>query len=691
MDAMTTAAGRKALALAAVLGICVGAACTNGSRGEDTAQPSSVVRPSTRPSILLVTLDTTRADAIGPGAIGIKTPAFNALTARGRHFRQAYATAPETLPSHTSMMTGLYPAGHNVHENARVVAGHHPLLAERLRKAGYRTGAFVSSFVLARQFGLSRGFEVYDDDLPGGRVERTSKETTDRALAYLYGAPQEPFFLWVHYFDPHTPYAPPEPFHSELAQKPYLGEIAAMDRQLGRLVEGFENRLAKQGTAGAIVVAGDHGEGLGDHGESQHGNLLYQSTMHVPLVLVAPGIRPAAVDTPVSTRRIFHTILGFAGVERTQTMMAEDFQEVVIGEAMKPFLEYGWQPQIMAIEGRQKAIFAGKTEVYDLSVDPGETRNLGSGAAVSPALRKSLDEYPVPSPDAARPAEALTDEARRSLASLGYVSASAPPVVRKDAPRPADMVRLFDDIERASGLFVEERYVEAIPLLEKILKEDPFNLDAALRLATAHSALGHEVRALEAFKRAAGIAPRSPDVRTYLALHYARGKEWQRAVPLLEQIVAETPDRLPAVEALAAVREKQGRVADAIALRQTIHAIRTPGPADLVHLGRLAMAAQQTTLAIESFEKARGMEGGRFGHDLELGVLYLAARRIEDARGALDRVPPSHPEYPMALFKRAQVSVLLKEPDRAARIERARKHADATTRALIEQERLFQK
>jgi tetratricopeptide (TPR) repeat protein len=412
------------------------------------------------------------------------------------------------------------------------------------------------------------------------------------------------------------------------------------------------------------------------------------------LVVVGPGIAPAAtVDTPVSIRRVFHTVLDWAGLGSANSLRGVDGsspQEVVLGEAMRPFLGYGWQPQIMAVDGRQKAILAGRTEVYDVIADPAETKNLGAGSNLSAALRKALDDYPVPSPAAARPPENLTDEARRNLASLGYVGASAPPVVRKDAPRPAEMVGLFELLEQASGLFVQEQYAQVIPLLEKILAADPHNLDAALRLATAHSSLGHEAEALAAFKTAAAIAPRSPDVRTYLALHYARGKNWQQAAPLLERIVAETPERLPAVEALAVVRERQGRIDEAIAIRQKIAGLRAPTAADLVRLGQLAMQAQQTPLAIDSFEKARAKEGPAFTHDLELGVLYLAARRFTDARAALDRVPPTHLEYPMALFKRAQVSVLLKEPDSAARIARARQHADRTTRELIAKERLFQ-
>jgi tetratricopeptide (TPR) repeat protein len=294
-------------------------------------------------------------------------------------------------------------------------------------------------------------------------------------------------------------------------------------------------------------------------------------------------------------------------------------------------------------------------------------------------------------------AGAIDDEARRRLASLGYVSATTAPVIRKDAPRPADMTKLLDALDTASTMFVQEKYREVIPLLEKILAQDPNNLDATLRLATSHSMLGQDARAVAAFARAEQIAPDSPDVRTYLALHYARGKEWPRAAPLLERIVRESPDRLPAVEALAVVREKQGALTEALRLRQQAYARRTPGAAEWVRLGELAMQVQQTDTAIAAFESARKLaaeaqarqSGPAFAHDLELGVLYLAARRFDDARAALDRVPPTHPGYAMALFKRAQVSVLLKEPDQAARIARAKQGADATTRPLIARERLF--
>ena len=623
--------------------------------------------PAQRPSILLVTFDTTRADSIGPDAKDVQTPAFNAIAARGRRYLRAYAAVPETLPSHATLMTGLYPGGHGVHENARYLPATVPVLAEQLHQAGYRTSAFVSSFILARRFGLARGFDLYDDTLPPGSNERTSRATTDAALADLSQPVQGPRFMWVHYYDAHYPYEPPEPYRTRYRAHPYLGEIAAMDEQLGRLTQAFEQHVA--GPV-AIVIVADHGEGLGEHGEAQHGNLLYQATMHVPLVIVGPGVQAGTSDLTVSSRRVYHTILDWAGIDAAHSLLAKtedrspksDGSEVVLGEAMKPFLEYGWQPQVMAVAGRDKAILAGRVETYDLVADPGEAHDLGSGTALLPGVRKALEDYPVPSPATARAADSLDEEAKRRLASLGYISSGAAPVVRKDAPRPADMTALMDVIERASGLFADGHYAECIPLFERVLAADPHNIDAALRLASAHSALGHDDKAIEMFQRAAAISPASQDVRTYLGLHYARVKDWDRAAALLEQVVKESPDRATAVDGLATVTAAQGE---------------------------RAMEAGRTDEAIAAFERSRTLRPSAFTHDLELGVLYLAARRFEDARSALDRWLAAHPDDPMALFKRAQVSVLLKEPDASARIELAKKRADAVTRPLVERERLF--
>jgi Tfp pilus assembly protein PilF len=432
-----------------------------------------------------------------------------------------------------------------------------------------------------------------------------------------------------------------------------------MDDEMGRLIEAFGRAT---GGSSAVVVVGDHGEALGEHGEAEHGRLLYRSTMRVPLVIAGPGVQAGAVsDVPVSARRVYHTILDWAGLGAAHSLRGAD-EAIVLAEAMKPFLEYGWQPQVMAAGGRYKAILSARIESYDLQTDPRETSDLGSGAALAPGMRAAMEDYPVPSPDVARTPANLDDDARRRLAALGYVSAGAAPAVRKDAPRPIDMARLFTTMDEAAALFGAAEYARAIPVLERIITADPHNLDAALRLATSYSSIGRNAQAEDAFRRAAAMAPGSQDVRTYLALHYARTQDWARAVPLLEQVVKESPDRQTAVEALGGVKVKEGLA---------------------------AMERGDTPGALTAFERARQLQGQGFRNDLELGVLYLDARQLDAARAALDRALATTPEDPMTLFKRAQVSVLLKEPDSSARIDVARRKADATTRVLIERERLF--
>ncbi|MGB7490138.1 MAG: sulfatase-like hydrolase/transferase, partial [Thermoanaerobaculia bacterium] len=215
--------------------------------GSETSEStSSAVRDPTvleQPSILLITLDTTRADALGLETDKVETPALNALAERGQVFSQAYATAPMTLPAHTSIFTGLYPTEHGIHENGRRFSDTDRLLAKKLRPLGYKTAAFVSAFPLAAEFGLASGFDHYDDELPRDKSERPANETTDRALEFLEQTSATPLFLWVHYFDPHEPYEPPEPYRSEYPEDPYLGEIAFVDRELGRLIGVFEARF----------------------------------------------------------------------------------------------------------------------------------------------------------------------------------------------------------------------------------------------------------------------------------------------------------------------------------------------------------------------------------------------------------------------------------------------------------------
>lgn len=643
--------------------------------------------PPTRPALLLVTLDTTRADALAPEADATVSPAFAALSARGLRFSQAYATAPSTLPSHSSMLTGLAPNDHGVHENGRRLADRIPVLAERLQQSGYGTAAFVSGYPLERQFGLARGFELYDDEFGPGKIERSSRETTDRALAWLAASDARPRFLWVHYYDPHDPYAPPEPFRSRFPTDPYRGEIAAMDHELGRLLAAFET--SRGGREARIVVAADHGEGRGDHGEKLHGNLLYQGVMRVPLVVAGDGIGPGTRSDPVSLRQIHATFLGWAG-EKAEGGLLSPAGGPVIAEAMQPFLNYRWQPQVMAVAGRQKLILSGRLELYDVVDDPREERDLAGRLVPDRGLARAVAGYPLPGKGGAATTAPVGDEERRRLASLGYlVSGEAPKAVPAGAPRAADMTGLFADLDASSLAFVEERWASAAQAFERILARDPGNLMTAVRLAACRSFLGQERAALATFDLARRIDPGSIEVRHYLGMHYLKNGQDELAGPLFETVLEVQPDRLAAVEGLARIRARQGRLAEAAALlERAVPLARDPG-ARLAEVGLLRMELGETGPAIAALERTRDSQGPAFRRNLELGVLYLSAQRFDDARAALDRIPPDHPAIAMALFKRAQVSVLLREPDSRERIRAAWERADPATRRLIADERLF--
>ncbi len=659
--------------------------CSPATEAPDPAGPDA------HPSVLLVTLDTTRADAMGYESGSEATPGLDALAARGVRFTHAYATAPITLPSHTSMLTGLYPYEHGIRENSRHLSPDHGLLAERMSELGYQAMAVVSGFPLAARFGLARGFEHYDDDFGQSGVERRADATTDRALEAIRASRDSPLFLWVHYYDPHEPYAPPEPYASEYPDDPYLGEIAFMDSAVARLVEAFEVRFGERGFR--VLVAGDHGEGLGDHGERLHGNLLYQGVMRVPLVIAGTGIAPGVRTDPVGVRRVFDTILEWAGVARPHDLLAGE-REVVLAEAMKPFLQYGWQPQVMAIHGRTKAIRSGGIEIYDLVNDPQETDDLAGRQRLEPELGRALAAYPFdpafdPATGAVASGPGLAAEERKRLAALGYVDWQGTPSLQENAPSPRDMTHLFAALDAGSASFVRGEYDDAIETFEGVLEQDPGNLMVSLRLAAAHSALGRDRQALDYFQHASRLAPGSPDVDHYLAQHHLRLGRWREAEPLLARVLSAQPERLPALEGLALVRERQGRLREAAQLLERVAATHPEPAAALTKLGTLRMALTDTPAAIRAFERAWSLAGDGFSAFLELGVCYLAERRLADARETLDRALSTHPNHPMALFKRAQVSVLLDEPDKTERVRAAYRHADPATRPLIEGEPLF--
>jgi Tfp pilus assembly protein PilF len=414
--------------------------------------------------------------------------------------------------------------------------------------------------------------------------------------------------------------------------------------------------------------------------------------MRVPLIVAGNSIAPGVIDKAVSIRQVFDTVLEWAGARSERSLLGPN-SEPVLAEALKPFLQYGWQPQFMVVQDGIKLIQSGDIEVFDLRADPEETNNLAGSIDLAPGLQGAISAYASRALDD-RSGEAetqvtLSQKTAERLASLGYIGTSGRPVLRDDAPNPKDMVHLYRDLDLGSGYFTSRDYDAAIEVFSRILEVDPYNLMAAMRLAVAFSVTNRKDQAQEYFERAREINPSSVDLRHYHAMHYLKYRQWDLAEPLFESVLAEMPDRLPALEGLASIYARKGEQEKVMQLLERIAEIKDSPGKEWVQLGQWRMARGETRAAINAFERAREALGRRFEFDLELGVLYLADQQYANAASSLDRIPRSHPAYPMALFKRAQVSVLLDEADKEARVRQAWQHADSTTQRLIMSEKLF--
>jgi len=453
-------------------------------------------------SVVLLTLDTTNRDALGCFGQALPlTPALDRLAAEGIAFDQARTVAPLTLPAHGSMLTGLVPLRHGVHDNALVpIPAEAETLAERLAAAGFQTAAFVSAVVLAAPYGLDQGFQVYD--APAGTaagptahmLARPGGETVRRAGAWLEARERDrPFFLWVHLFEPHEPYEPPEDCLALARGNPYLGEVAALDRAVAALRETLERAHGLERLL--LVVAADHGEMLGDHGERTHSVLCYERVLRVPLLVRLPGGARAGErsGTPVSVTDVFPTVLEVLGMPPVagldgQSLVAPRAPVGSFFESYTGYLNYGWSPLVGWTDGRWKYVHGTAPELFDLERDPGELQNLfPEGAGLAPA-RAALGEL------AARPrlvARGATDESlAEDVRALGYAGSasaeSALPEPLAETGRPAPRTRLaeLERFYRAVLRYNNGKRAEAIADLEGLLAENPGNTMARRILAS---------------------------------------------------------------------------------------------------------------------------------------------------------------------------------------------------------------
>ena len=459
-----TVAGRYALA-----GLCAVPLLLTGARKVDDWAPIK--------NVLIVTLDTTRADYLPAyGSRNLETPALDRLAREGVVFEQATTSAPLTLPAHCTIFTGLFPPHHGVRDNAdRALPDTQTTLAEVLKNRGMRTAAFVGSIVVGENRGLTQGFDTYSAPVRTGFHEgmrRPGQAVVDDALAWLQRPESSPFFAWVHLFDAHAPYALPEPYRTIYQDAPYLGALAVLDAQVARLVEALEARGELDRTL--IVVASDHGESLGDHGEDSHGILVYQSTLHVPLIMRVPGLAPRRVADVTRLADVMPTVLGLLHVP-APSMDGVSLAALITGRAKHLDLEaysesayplrFGWSELHALRAGRYKFISAPRPELYDLEADPGEQRNiLGDRTALASAMAARVAAF-AESEALRDPAEAAVDaETASRLAALGYAgrAVNGPTALRQEASGsdPKDVIASYNEIVRAQ---LRERELLAVP------------------------------------------------------------------------------------------------------------------------------------------------------------------------------------------------------------------------------------
>ena len=515
----------------------------------------------------MITVDTLRADRLGAyGYKRARTPVFDGLAGRGARFDRAYAAAPITLPSHASLLTGRYPQGHGARHNGMRIDSGVPLLTEAFARAGFATGAFMGAFPLDRRFGLARGFQVYGDRMPrtAGTVanERPGHAVADEAIGWLRSLGTGRFFLWVHLFEPHAPYGAPG--DTRPVEERYDDEIAEADRQAGRVLEA----LADAARDSVIVVAADHAEAFGEHGEIAHSIFVYDTTLRVPLIVAGPGIDVRTVESPVSLVDVAPTLARLAGLgafDSDGVDLSPALHGGTIGgrrlyaESFAPLLDFGWSPLRSVRQDGWKVIDAPRPELYQVSTDPDEQRDLaGSETARLAALREIVARYS--SASLAAPAPADRESASR-LQALGYVGTGRS--VAGNRADPKDRRQLAANMARVTSGELRGQDLERA--LRSVLAGDPGNPQASMRLAFTLSEAGRCAEAMPHFKTAIANGIPGADPHLGVARCHAVARRFGAAAAELRAADRAEPDNPVVLANLGIVLSDGGRPSEGIA------------------------------------------------------------------------------------------------------------------------------
>ncbi len=632
-------------------------------------RPRGSASPPLRPlNVVIITIDTLRPDHLRCYGYGkIETPTLDRIAQSGVLFENGVTQTPLTPPSHASIFTGLNPPTHKVRNTGGfVLSPSTPTLASLLQQRGWDTAAFVSSAVLKKRFGFDHGFAVYDDQMPqpGSRqefledAERRAGDTVDHAVQWLDGRTDKPFFLWVHLYDPHAPYDPPSPFHEQYKDRLYDGEIAYADHELGRLMEHLRHKSPPEKTL--VAALSDHGESLGEHGEFAHGVFLYDATLRIAFLLSGAGL-PAGMRIKPQARTIdlLPTILELTGVPAPAGIEGASLVPFFSGnsaltavsyaETLYPKINLGWA-ELRGIRTNQwKYIRAPRPELYDLSLDPGETSNV---LAEHPSEVRKLEAKLAAVTGSAGSEKVETtqmdEHTLAQLKSLGYTSgfASRSYDLNGQGADPKDRVailKMMNDAERPkSGLSPARR----IELMQEAVRLDPSNPLLYYSLGAQLEKSGRYDEAMKLYRAALqqGIDKGHGRLHSRLGDLLVRAGRKAEAIPEYEQSVRMNPTDVVTAGNLATAYMQLGRLEDAERILNGILAIEPSNAAAQNQLGVLAIQRQDGTAARTHFEKAVELDPDLVEAYLNLGLLYQMAGDSARARSSfeqfLSKAPP---------------------------------------------------
>ncbi len=654
---------------------------------------------STKPSVILITIDTLRADHVGCyGAQTVKTPTLDALARDGVLFERAISQVPLTWPSHAVILTGTYPFQNGVQDfTGQPLAQQFRTVSQAFQQAGYATGAVVSAFVLDRSWGLARGFDFYDDAFSAetfekkdtGLVDRRAGESVAHAIAWLKKTPRRPFFLWLHLYDPHSPYDPPEPYRTEYQSHLYDGEIAYADHGLGTLMAWLkQNRLYD---SSLIVALSDHGESLGEHGEDEHGFFVYDATVHVPLIVKPPagsGIATGRRGEPVETTTVAPTLLQLAGVKDPVDKIYTQFQSHALfgaksganpagsqvtpqtpkdsaySETFYPFSSFGWSPLHALESERFHFIEAPKPELYDLETDPGETRNIAAQQPATVAvLREKMQALLGHNPFTRQDAGAgnLSPDAQEKLRALGYFgfrAAVSPESLKQGLADPKDKLWEFNSILKAQDAFQRKEDDQAEALLTEVQQKDPQIYVIPFLLGESALRRQNWERAADQLQRCLELNPNFDNAMTGLARALAKLGRADEAKSWLNKALQSNPQNYRAWYQMGLLDAGSDPAAALSAYEKTV-AIQPNFSAGQRELGMLLFQQKNYAAAAPHMEKAigLGLEDARL-HNF-LGICYNRTNRTLKAVREFQRAIELDPKLAEAHLNLAYAHQLL--------------------------------